>query len=158
MSPPELGPLLSRYVVSRADQRSLALVRGGAALLCAVCAVWLLLSRVSLPVFLVALLGLAISLLWLAQARRAARTGAAPQAHYLSIHRDGLVVAEHDRLTCLPFADVADIAVDEERLDIALRMRDGSCVRIEPRYPGVEIHELMHRLREAKAAQAGARP
>jgi hypothetical protein len=151
---PELGPLLSRLEVSRADQRSLALVRGGAALLCALCASALLLARVSVPVFLTGLLGLVMSLAWLAQARRAARTARAPEAHHLSIHRAGLVVAEQGQLTRLRFADVADIAVDEERLDIAVRMRDGRCIRIEPRYPGVEIHELMRRLREAKAAAA----
>lgn len=158
MNDPELGPLLQRFEVSRADQRSLAFVRGGAALVCVLCASWLLLSRVSVPVFLIGLLGLLVSLAWLAQARRAARTAATPEAHHLSIHRDGLLVAEQDRLTRLRFADVADIAVDEERLDIAVKLRDGRCVRIEPRYPGVEIHELMRRLREAKAAPAGPSP
>lgn len=158
MSDPELGPLLQRLEVSRADQRSLALVRGGAALVCALCASWLLLSRVSLPVYLIGLLGLLISFAWLAQARRAARAGAAPQAHHLSIHRDGLLLAEAGRLTRLRFAEMVDIEVDEERLDIAVRLRDGRCVHIEPRYPGVEIHELMRRLREAKASQAGAKP
>jgi hypothetical protein len=158
VSDPELGPLVQRFEVSRADQRSLALVRGGAALVCALCASWLLLSRVSVPVFLIGLLGLVISLAWLAQARRAARTASRPEAHHLSIHRDGLLLAEQDRLTRLRFADVADISVDEERLDLAVKLHDGRCVRIEPRYPGVEIHELMRRLREAKAAQAGVQP
>jgi hypothetical protein len=151
---PQLGPLLHRFEVTRADQRSLAFVRGAAALLCAVCAVGVLLARVSVPIFMTALLGLVMSFAWLAQARRAARTAATPEAHYLSVHRDGLVLADAGKLTHVAFAEVDDIALDEERLDIALTLRDRRCVRIEPRYPGVEIHELMRTLQAARARWA----
>ena len=150
MTYPDLGPLLQRFEVSRSDQRSVAIVRGVAAVLCAVCALWVLLSRVPVAVFLAGLLGLVMSIAWLAQARRAARTAASAETHHLSVHRDGLVVAEQTKLTHVRFAEVCDIAVDEERLDIVVTLNDRHCIRIEPRYPGVEIHDLVRTLREAK--------
>jgi hypothetical protein len=158
MTDPELGPLLQRFDVSARDQRSVARVRSAAAVACALCAVWLLLSRVPIPIFLAGLLGLVMSFAWLAQARRAARTGASAGAHHLSIHRDGLAVAEQNKLTRVRFADVSDIAVDEERLDVAVTLKDRRCIRIEPRYPGVEIHDLVRTLRKAMEAHPGARP
>ncbi len=154
----DLGPLLRRFEVTRADQRSVALVRGVAAGACGVCAVWVLLSRVPIPIFLAGLLGLLMSFAWLAQARRAARTASAPGAHHLSIHRDGVVVAEQNKLTRVRFADVYDIAVDEEHLEIAVTLNDRRCIRIEPRYPGVEIHDLVRTLQEALQQASAAAP
>jgi hypothetical protein len=158
VSEPDLGPLLQRFEVSAADQRNLAFVRAAAATLSAACSLLLLLGRLPVPVLLAALLGLAMSLAWLAQARRARRLAATASEHHLSLYREGLVVAEHKRLTRVRFADVSDIDVDEERLDIRLALVDGQCVRIEPRYPGVEIHDLVRTLQNALLAARAAPP
>ena len=46
--------------------------------------------------------------------------------------------------------DVVEIEVDEERLDVLVRLHAGPPLRIEPRYPGVEIHELVRTLNDAR--------
>ena len=150
----ELGPLRQRFEVGQADQRSLALVRGGAALLAALGSIALLLADVPLPVFLAALLGLLMSLVWLGQARRALRVSRTADAHYLGVYQDGFVLAEGPRRTSVPFSRVEDLDIDEERLDIVVKLSTGETLRLEPRYPGVAIHDLVRSLQEAWGQQA----
>lgn len=153
-APAELGPLLHSFIADAGDQRSVALVRLGSAVL-ALCGVtFLLLSRVPLPVFLVALLGGLMALVWLGKAARAHKLSREAGSYRLEVYREGLRLLEAQHVTTLRFADVDAIAVDEERLDIVVKRKDGSPLRLEPRYPGVEIHQLVHTLQSA--AQAGA--
>ena len=155
-----LGALRERFEVGRADQRSVAVVRSVAALLSGACAVLLLLSDVPIPVFLAAVLGVLMSFVWWMQARRAARIATSPHAHSLAIHQHGFVIRDGPKRTVVLFADLASLAVDEEHLDIvAIFREDGAAdsahvgarpsLRIEPRYPGLAIHELVHRLQSA---------
>jgi hypothetical protein len=152
----ELGPLLQRFDVAASDQHGVALVRAVSALLAGVCSVALLLAKVPLPVFLAALLGLVMSLVWLRQARKALRLSHDTSAHHLSLHRDGFVVAQGAQRRSVRFATVRDIAVDEERLDIVVKLEADEVLRLEPRYAGVAIHDLVRSLHEA--CQAGAQP
>lgn len=144
-----LGPLLRRFDVTRADQRSIGLIRLAAAVLAGGSAVLLLLAEVTVPVFLAALLGVLMSLVWFGQARRALRLSRAAEAHHLCIHQSGFVLSEGDKITTLRFDAIHDIALDEERLDIVVTPKQGTPVRLEPRYAGVEINELVRSLREA---------
>jgi hypothetical protein len=50
---------------------------------------------------------------------------------------------------------VQDVQVDEERLDVVVCRKYAAPVSIEPRYPGVEIHALMHTLRDALRESCG---
>jgi hypothetical protein len=150
----ELGPLRRRFDVAPGDQRTLALVRGGAALLAALGSVALLLADVPLPVFMAALLGLLMALVWLGQARRALRVSRTAGAHYLGVYRDGFVLAEGERVTRVPFGRVDGLDIDEERLDIVVKLSTGETLRLEPRYPGVAIHDLVRSLQEAWEQQA----
>jgi hypothetical protein len=153
----DLGPLLHRFSVSADDQRSVARVRLVSAGVSAVGALLLLLADVPIAVFLAALLALLMSLVWVAQARTAGRVARNVERYYLALHRDGFILSEGDQLHCVRFADVREIALDEERLDIAVRRDAKEPLRIEPRYPGVEIHALVRTLQEAWAeAQGGA--
>jgi hypothetical protein len=159
----ELGPLRQRLQVAPTDQRWLALVRGGSAALAALGSLALLAADVPVPVFLAALLGLLMSLLWIGQARRALRVARTVETHHLSIYRDGFVVAEGQRVTRVPFEQVRELAVDEERLDILVKLSTGESLRLEPRYPGLEIHDLVRTLHEAREQAAhhvggGTRP
>ena len=61
----ERGRRLIRYEVSEREQRTLARVRTVSALLAFAGAATMLLGRLPVPVFLLALLGLSVSLLWL---------------------------------------------------------------------------------------------
>lgn len=154
-----------RFEVGRADQRSVALVRSMAALLSGGCALLLLLSDVPIPVFMAALLGVLMSVVWWAQGRKASRIASAPQAHSLAIHEHGFLITDGPKLTCVRFADVARMEVDEERLEIVAVFRplaspypaadaSGGSLRIEPRYPGLAIHELVRRLQSAADADS----
>lgn len=159
----QLGPLRQRLQVAPTDQRWLALVRGGSAALAALGSLALLCADVPLPVFLAALLGLLMSLLWIGQARRALRVARSAEAHHLSIYRDGFVVAEGQHVTRVPFGHVRELEVDEERLDILVKLSTGESLRLEPRYPGVAIHDLVRSLHEAREQAAhdvggGTRP
>lgn len=146
---PELGPLRVQFAVSADDQRSVARVRLVSAGVSAVGALLLLLADVPIAVFLAALLGLFMSLVWFAQARGARRVARDVDRYYLSVHRDGFLLSEGNQLQCVRFVDVRDIALDEERLDVAVLRNAKPPLRIEPRYPGVEIHALVRTLRHA---------
>lgn len=145
----ELGALLWKLEVAPGDQRFLAWVRGSCALMAAACAILVLLAKVPVPVFLAAVLGLLMALVWLRQAARAARSARAPEAHYLAAYQHGLVVREAQKVTRVLFVDVRAIEQDDDVLDIVLQLRNGTRLRIEPRYPGLAIHELVAKLQEA---------
>jgi hypothetical protein len=149
----ELGPLLHRFDVAARDQQGVAVVRGASALLAGACSVALLLAKVPLPVFLAAMLGLVMSLVWFRQARKALRLSHDTSAHHLSLHREGFVVAQGAQRRSVRFDTVRAIAVDEERLDIVVKLEGDEVLRLEPRYAGVAIHDLVRSLQEA--CQAG---
>ncbi len=146
---PDLGPLRALFTVGADDQRSVARVRLVSAGVSGVGSLLLLLSDVPIAVFLAALLGLLMSLVWFAQARGAGRIARSVERYYLSVHRDGFLLSEGNQLHCVRFADVREIALDEERLEIAVARDGKEPLRVEPRYPGVEIHALVHTLRHA---------
>jgi len=152
----EHGPELARFEVSQRDQRALAYVRTGAALLAILGAGVMFLGTMTVPVFLIALLGLLISVAWLRQAGRLRRSAAAPVPGSLTVYRDGYAVREHDRNEFVGWSDVEKIDVDEERLDIVVTKRDASTLRIEPRYAGVDLYELVHTLDNARASAQSA--
>lgn len=155
--PPDLGPLVVRFSVGADDQRSVARVRRVSAGVSAVGAVLLLLADIPIAVFLAAVLALLMSLVWFGQARTAERVAKSVERYYLSVHRDGFLLSEGNQLHRVRFSDVREIAVDEERLDIVVTRAAKEPLRLEPRYPGVEIHALVHTLRHAWQ-EAGAVP
>jgi hypothetical protein len=152
---PDLGPLAVRFAVSADDQRSVARVRLVSAGVSAVGAVLLLLADVPIAVFLAAVLALLMTLVWFAQARTAERVARNVERYHLSVYRDGFLLSEGNKLHCVRFSDVREIAVDEERLDIVVTRAAKEPLRIEPRYPGVEIHALVHTLRHAWSEARG---
>jgi hypothetical protein len=145
------GELLARFQVDPREERSFARIRLASALLGALGSAALLLGRLPVGVFMIGVLGLLVSLAWLRQARKAKVRAAQAGDHHLVVYKRGLLLAEGDTQTWLAWSDVRAVEVDEERLDIVLERSGGTVppLRIEPRYPGVEIHELMRTLRNA---------
>ena len=152
----ERGRLLIRYEVSEREQRALARVRTVSALLAFGGAATMLLGRLPVPVFLLALLGLSVSLLWLRQAQKAKRAVGGTHRDALWVHEAGLLIDEAGRTAWVPWREVEDIVVDEERLDVMVIRRGTSTLRIEPRFPGVELYELVRTLNNARLAAAGS--
>ncbi len=149
------GPLLVRFDADATEERTYARVRMATACVSAVASLLVLLSRVPVAVFLVALLGLAISLVWLREARKAAQRAISPHAAYLAAHAHGLLWADAPSPPVwVSWNEVMDLAVDEERLTILVTRKGAPALHIPPRYPGVEIHELVSKLRNAWAASS----
>jgi hypothetical protein len=150
MNAAETGPLLVRYEVDPAAERSLAVLRSVAAVVVIAAAALVVAGRrVPIPVFLAALLGLLIGPLWLVQARRARARAHEPERHFLAVHARGLWLCEGKEPRWIPFHELTGVIIDEERLDILLVRPDGEPIRLEPRYPGVAIGDLMATLRNA---------
>jgi hypothetical protein len=143
----ERGPELARFQASPQDQRTLALVRGGAGALALLGSLALLFARVPIPVFLIALLGIVMALAWLRQARKLWRRAGTAKPPTLVVHRAGIV---HDD-TFLPFEHVTAFEVDEERVDVKVCLAGGDTLRIEPQYQGVDIYTLVRTLQDALA-------
>jgi hypothetical protein len=151
----ERGQVVARFATDPREQRTLARVRAICALLAAGAASLTLFGKLPIPAFLVALLGLAISLLWLRQARRAAASARRSNPEALVVHALGFALDEGERTHWVPWRNVVSVEVDEERLDIVVQQTGATSLRIEPRYPGVEIHELMRTLDDARQSAQG---
>ncbi|MDB4991268.1 MAG: hypothetical protein JWN04_6446 [Myxococcaceae bacterium] len=142
----ERGAEVARFEVSSSDQRALAYLRGICAVLALVGALSMLLGKLPVALFMVALLALLLSVAWLAQARRLVRAARDEKRPALVAHTHGLLIEDAARNDWLPWTDVARIEVDEERLDIVVTKRDAQTLRIEPRYEGVDLYELVRTL------------
>lgn len=149
----EHGPELARFSASPHDQRTLAVVRGVSGVLALLGSVAVLLGRLSVPVFLVALLGLLMSLAWMRQARKLWRRVGTAKPATLVVHRDGFAIDD----TFIPFEQVTAFEVDEERVDVKVALANGDSLRIEPQYQGVDIYSLVRTLQDALGATRSAK-
>ncbi len=149
LSESELGTLIERFEVDPATERSVSRLRLVAAVLAGLGAIAMLLSALPFAILLIAVLALLVSAGWIAKSRSIEKRARMPQEHFLALHARGLLVREGASLTWVPWERVTHIDVDDERLDIVLERSEDDPLRLEPRYPGVEIYALMHRLRNA---------
>jgi len=144
------GPLIERFETRREAELSFSRLRLTSAVVAAGASLAVLLARVPVAVFLVGALGLAVSLAWTIQALRSAQRAKNPGATYLAVHTRGLEWADAPKAPIWVAWDaVSGLEVDEERLDVLVSFKAASPLHIEPRYPGVEIHELVRRMRNA---------
>jgi hypothetical protein len=141
----ERGPELVRFQASPQDQRTLAAMRGVTGVLALLGSLALLLGRLPIPVFLVGLLGLAMAMAWLRQARKLWRGATTAKPATLVVHRAGIALDD----TFIPFDQVTAFEVDEERVDIEVALASGDSLRIEPQYQGVDIYTLVRTLQDA---------
>ncbi len=144
-----MGQQIARYEVDPTTERSVSNLRLAAAVLAGLGAVAMLLSTLPFAMLLIAVLGLLVSAGWIAKSRSLKKRALVPEQHFLALYERGLLLGECESQTWVPWAQVTHIDVDDERLDIVLEQGAKEPARLEPRYPGVEIYELMHRLRNA---------
>ena len=143
------GALQRRFEASSSAELSLARLRLVTALVALMASLAVLLSKVPVPVFLVALVGTLVSVAWIRLGLVARKRATRPSAYFLELYASGLAIGDGPRVQWLPWSEVCDIDVDEERLDIVVCVRGREPVRLEPRYPGIAIHDLMATLRNA---------
>jgi hypothetical protein len=144
----EPGPELARFTASPRDVRTLALVRGVCGVLALLGSLAMLLGRLPVPLFLIALLGIVLSLVWLRQARKLWRRAGTAKPATLVVHRAGFALDD----TFIPFQQVTAFELDEERLDVKVALVNGEALRIDPQYRGVDIYTLVRTLQDALRA------
>jgi uncharacterized iron-regulated membrane protein len=153
--PLDRGPVLQRFEADRRDLKIFAWVRGLSGLGALAGSVAMLLGRLSIPLFMVALLGMVMSVVWMRQARKLWRASGTAKPAALVVHRAGVALVSGTpdvSDTFLPFERVTRFEVDEDRVDVRVTMRDGETVRIEPQYQGVDIYALVRTLDDALTA------
>ena len=153
MSDIERGSALRRFEVDPAGERSVGRLRLAAAVLASLGAIAMLLSSLPFVIMMVAVLALLVSAGWIAKARSSERRARTSEDHFLALYSRGFELGEGPARTWIAWERVTHIDVDEERLDIVVELQDRDPLRLEPRYPGVEIYQLMDTLRNAWRSQ-----
>jgi hypothetical protein len=148
-APADKGALLARFEVDPKSELGLARLRTVTSVLALGGALLLFLAGVPLPVFIAALIALIASTAWLVQARRARTRASHADQYFLAVHSHGFELAEGPKVTWVVWPDVSAIEVDEEHLEIVVARHTQGSLRVDPRYPGVAIHDLMLTLRNA---------
>lgn len=141
-----------RYEHDANAEREALRLRGAAGLLALISGAWLLLMP-DLVARLFGIAGCAFGLIWLARWRRGA---APPSVTYLEVRDDALVRCEGAITDVVPWSDVNEIDVDEDRLLVRIERREGAPLRIEPRY-GLGLYALADELRVAWRRAVDAR-
>jgi hypothetical protein len=103
-----------------------------------------------------AALGLLASLMWVGMWARARRVVRDEERHYLALEPGGLRLSEGASETRVPWDEIDEIEVDEDRLVLQVKRTTGAPVRVEPRYGGLGVHDLEAAVRRAcQAARTG---
>lgn len=132
----------------RAERATANLRLAGSAVVLA-CAVWMMATGPGALGWLFAILALLAGLGWAAAGlagRR--RAGRAPES-FIEVGPEGVLLADAGRRLQIPWSEVGNVRVDEDRLVIALERRSGDPFVVQPRYRGVGLHELARVLRDA---------
>ena len=121
--------------------------------------VWLLWAADNSLLRVVAGAGLVFATMWVVRARTSVAQLAHADDHYLESDADGLTVRSGTQLRRLAWSEIAAVEIDEDRLVVLLRLRDGSRpLAIEPQYGELGLYELGEWIQSARPAQsAGVR-
>jgi hypothetical protein len=98
--------------------------------------------------------GALFAVAWIARALRATRAAAAAtEPDRLELDATELRLYEAGQLRVLAWREITRIAIDEDRLTLALALREsGEIVHIEPRYRDVSLDALLETARRLHAA------
>jgi hypothetical protein len=151
---------VTRLEADMATERQVALLKGATGLGLLVCSAWLFALPETLPrVF--AVIAVVFATLWIVRAAKLLRRESIPaDKDYLELSHTSLKLREHGRELVLPWEEIVRVAIDQDRLTLALLRRTGEIVNIEPRYKGVTLEDLCVAVRalHSSAQSAGAPP
>jgi hypothetical protein len=156
--PPPGG--VTRLEADMATERRIALVKAAIGLALLGCSAWLFALPDMLPRAF-GVIALVYASLWIVRAAKLMRQDNAPQEKdYLELGHAALKVREHGRELVLPWAEIVRVAIDHDRLTVALLRSTGEIVNIEPRYMGVTLEDLCEAVRalHSSAQSEGASP
>jgi hypothetical protein len=135
-------PQPTRLMLDTQGERTLARIRVAAAVLALISGVWLAWVEGGTWLRLTALASVAFALRWLSLQSTARATLADPQAHYLEIGADQLVIAAGAERRVIARNSVQAVELDDDRLVVVLRLSGGEELAIEPRYGDLSLREL----------------
>jgi hypothetical protein len=106
--------------------------------------------------WVVALVGLGAAVGWaVAFARSLRRTAARDQA-FLEVRQRGLVLADGPHRHQIPWTDVKEVEVDEDRLVVRISKGTEPPVIVEPRYRRVGVYDLCETIRRGWLGASGS--
>ena len=156
--PPPGG--VTRLEADTATERQIALAKGAMGLALLACSAWLFALPDTFPRVFGAI-AVVFAALWIVRAAKLMRQDDAPaEKDYLELSHAALKVREHGRELVLPWSEIARVAIDQDRLTVALLRHTGEIVHIEPRYTGVTLEDLCDAVRalHSSAQTPGASP
>ena len=92
------------------------------------------------------------TMFWIVRSVAARGRARAPERHFVRLEPDRIVLGAGDAKRTVRWGDVEEVAVDEDRLVVRLRVDGADDLAIEPRYGGLSLYELDEALRAAHAA------
>jgi len=133
---------VTRLVADVVTERQIALARGALALALLACSAWLFTLPNRVPrVF--GGIAVVFAALWLKRAIALFRKPShAVPVDYLELSHEGLAFREEGHERRLAWAEIARVAIDQDRLTLALLCHNGEILHIEPRYRGVPLQDL----------------
>ncbi len=94
-----------------------------------------------------------VALGWVVSFLRSRRRTQTAESHYLELGPESFRVARGGEPIEVPWHDVRDVEVDEERLVVWVRRSGKPPLKVEPVWRGVGLHELAETLRDAARGQ-----
>lgn len=138
-----------RFELDERAERGSAVLRMVAALLTIAAGIW----AFALPYLaprLFALAGFAFAALWLVRALRMLRSGRrTPSAHYLELRDNALCLREGSEEQIVPWEEITQIAIDEDRLLVVVERRNSAALLLEPQYRGVGLRPMADAVQQA---------
>lgn len=138
-----------------ANDHSVMILRGVAALWTIGCVVWLGFVLKNWVGLLMGLLGTLFSLVWAAMIAKARKRN--KQHVALRLTPDALVYEDGGRGSEIAWADVRAVEVDEERLVVQVDRSEGEPVLLESMFRGVGVYDIADAVRAAWLAAVPAR-
>ena len=136
------GPARRRFELDVRAERAIGNLRLGGAILVGACAVWIAVSGPSALGWLAAGVAALACLGWVIAWIRGRRRSGGAGEWYLELGEDTLTLAEGPRRLQVPWREVDEVLVDEDRLVVRLQRGTDKPVDIQPRYRNTSLHEL----------------
>ncbi len=139
-----------RYEVDVENERAVSQLRTAAATIVLLGCFWAAMQHPNTIGWIVITLSLLGVAAWVVLVRRSRSVLSAPERYALTLDEAGLTLDEGDVHEAVRWPDLASLEVDEDRLVIVVRRRDGTTFDILPRYAGIGVHDLCREIEEER--------
>lgn len=141
--------LCVRFELDERAERGAAALRAGAALVTIVAGVWLFTLPYTAP-RIFAFAGFVFAAFWLRRALRMLRNAERkPARHYLELRPNALCLCQNGTEQIVPWNEVTQIAIDDDRLLVVVERRNSAALLLEPQYRGLGLRAMAEAVQEA---------